>query len=73
MHLLPVLTNKDVLVVPCDARCNHVPRDIPAGFKEDFVAESEESKARLNQLKNRVRASGLEVFDRWVVRQDVAG
>ena len=56
-----------MLVAPCDARCNHVSRDIPAGFKEDFVAESEESKARLNQLKNRVRASGLEVFDGWVV------
>nr|KAG5700929.1 hypothetical protein BaRGS_034214 [Batillaria attramentaria] len=43
-------------------------KDIPLGFKPDFVSESEEAKARLHSLKNRVRTSGHEVFDGYPCR-----
>ena len=35
--------------------------DVPADDRVDFAAESEEAKSKMNNLKQRIQQSGLEV------------
>ena len=39
--------------------CSEVPKD----WREDFVSESSASKEKMHALKERIRTSGLEVYD----------
>ena len=38
--------------------------DVPKAFLEDFVDKSDSSLYNMAQLKNRIRTSGLELFDK---------
>lgn len=40
-------------------------REIPSEVLPDFEAETEESKFRMDRLKNEIRQSSLEVFDNY--------
>ncbi|PVD30085.1 hypothetical protein C0Q70_09346 [Pomacea canaliculata] len=40
-------------------------KNVPSAFLQSFASEDEESMIRLNNLKNRVRCSGHEVFDNY--------
>ncbi|KAJ8317249.1 hypothetical protein KUTeg_005153 [Tegillarca granosa] len=43
-------------------------KDIPKEFHLDFLSEDDKSKEKINKLKNRIRTSGLEVYDGYPCR-----
>ncbi|XP_050397784.2 telomerase protein component 1 [Patella vulgata] len=49
-------------------RDRRVEYDIPNEFIQHFKSESEETNMKMNKLKNRIRGSGLEVYDGYPSR-----